>query len=210
MSRHRQPGRVVRLRRFGVVVPLLLAAACTGGGSDGAPPATRPPAASTSTTAVDDLGEGFAPERDGRRRLNGFGEVAATITAADGSTCEVCLLAATTEAQRERGLMEVTDRDLGGYDGMLFRFPAEIDGGFWMRNTPMPLSIAYFDGEGAFVSATDMVPCSDSASCPTYAADAAFRWALEVPAGRLGDLGVGDGAVIRVDATRCPRAEPAA
>ena len=184
----------------------LLVAACSGGGSDGAPTAAE----RTSTTVADgELGEGFAPQSGGRRALVGFDEVAVTVTAADGTTCEVCLLAATTDAQRQRGLMEVTDRELGGYDGMLFRFPKEIDGGFWMRNTPMPLSIAYFDDDGAFVSSTDMVPCSDSASCPTYDAGAAFRYALEVPAGGLADLGVAEGSTIRVDGARCPAAEAA-
>jgi uncharacterized membrane protein (UPF0127 family) len=154
------------------------------------------------------LGEGFAPERNGRRALVGFDEVAATITAADGSTCEVCLLVATTEAQRRRGLMEVTEADLGGYDGMLFRFAAEVEGGFWMRNTPLPLSIAYFDETGAFVSATDMAPCGDSASCPGYDAAGAYRYALEVPQGELADLGVAEGSTLRLDGAPCPVAEP--
>lgn len=180
---------------------MLVLAACSGGGSSTSD-ATTP-----STTAALELGEGFAPERGGRRALVGFDEVAATITAADGTTCEVCLMAATTDAQRQRGLMEVTDDELGGYDGMLFRFPAEIDGGFWMRNTPLPLSIAYFDGSGAFVSSTDMEPCGDSGSCPSYPADDPFRYALEVPAGGLADLGAGEGSTIRVDGDRCPDAD---
>ena len=187
-----------------LVLPVVALAACSSGGSDAAAPTTR--RAATTTTSSTGLGEGFGPARNGRRPLAGFGEVAATITSADGTTCEVCLLAATTDAQRQRGLMEVTDPELGGYDGMLFRFPSDVDGGFWMRNTPMPLSIAYFDGDGAFVSAVDMLPCSDSASCPSYAADAPFRSALEVPAGALEDLGVGEGATIRVDAESCPLA----
>ena len=119
------------------------------------------------------------------------------------------MLAALNALQRSRGLMTVTDPDLGGYDGMLFVFEAESEGGFWMRNTPMPLSIAYFDEAGAFVSATDMAPCGDSASCPSYDAGGAFRYALEVPEGRLAGLGVDEGSTLRVGDAPCPVAEPA-
>ena len=47
-----------------------------------------------------------------------------------------------TDAQRRMGLMRVTD--LKGYVGMVFRFPTDSQSGFHMRNTPMPLSIAWF------------------------------------------------------------------
>ena len=38
-----------------------------------------------------------------------------------------------------------------------------------------------------------MAPCGDSSSCPDYAADGPYRYALEVPKGRLPALGVTDG-----------------
>ena len=58
--------------------------------------------------------------------------------------------------------------DLDGYDGMLFRFPDEAERYFWMRNTRIPLSIAFYSANGSFVSATDMQPCGDSPDCPNY------------------------------------------
>ena len=162
---------------------------------------------STAPTTPDaGLGEGTVPERRGRSPLRGFGEVSVVVTAPDGSTCEVCLMAATDQAQQARGLMEVTDRGLGGYDGMLFEYPAPVDGAFYMRNTPMPLSIAYFDAVGAFVSSTDMAPCQDVPGCPTYPAARPFRYALEVPQGQLGDVAVAAGSTIRVRARTCPLA----
>lgn len=170
-------------------------------------PAGSVPAGSTApTTPEAGLGEGVAPERGGRRALRGFGEVAATITAEDGTACEVCLLAATDAAQRERGLMEVTDPDLGGYDGMLFAYPEEVGGAFWMRNTPTPLSIAYFDAAGHLVSTADMAPCADEPTCRSYPADRPFRYAVEVPRGRLPDVGVVGAATLRIDARTCPQA----
>ena len=91
----------------------------------------------------------------------GFEAVAGEITAADGEVCAVCLWAAATPEQRGRGLMAVTD--MGGADGMVFLFGEPTTSAFWMRDTPMPLSIAFFDAAGAFVSAADMAPCLDGA-----------------------------------------------
>jgi len=165
-----------------------------------------PSGTTAPTTPSHGLGEGVAPVKGGRQALRGFSEVAVTITDAQGKACDVCLLAATTEAQRERGLMEVTDRKLGGYDGMLFEFPDDQDGSFWMRNTPMPLSIAYFDRAGKVVSITDMAPCADKASCPSYPASGTFRYALEVPKGGLDGVLVAKGSRITIVARKCPLA----
>ena len=168
-------------------------------------------ASPTAPTTPAGLGVGWAPEVRGRRLLRGFSEVAATITAEDGSTCQVCLLAATDDFQRQRGLMEVTDRNLGGYDGMLFQFAKTQNGAFWMYNTPMPLSIAYFSPDGLLVSRTDMAPCPlGSATCPSYPAGGGFKSALEVPKGGLADVGVVGVSRIQVDGIRCPLAAPGA
>lgn len=102
--------------------------------------------------------------------------------------------------------MEVTDADLGGYDGMLFEYPEPVDGSFYMRNTPMPLSIAYFDQGRVFVSATDMTPCDDVVDCPTYHADRPFRYAIEVPQGGLGEIAAVPGSSIAIGARTCPGA----
>ena len=54
------------------------------------------------------------------------------------------------------GLMTVTDPGLAGHDGMVFVYPEDSTGGYWMRNTPMPLSIVFVDAGGRIVSTTDM------------------------------------------------------
>lgn len=134
-------------------------------------------------------------------RLPGFGEVGFRVQPTGGlpSATERCALEATTDEQRAQGLMEVTDPELLGYDGMLFRYDADTDASFFMRNTRIPLSIAWFDGRGSFLGATDMEPCPDDvAECPTYAPPRPFRVALEVPKGALADLGVGPGTVLEV------------
>jgi len=107
------------------------------------------------------------------------------------ATAARCALLAETAAQQGLGLMNRTD--LGGYDGMLFRFSSDTNAGFYMKDTPLPLSIAFFDASGQFVSTADMAPCIHQASCPTYAAARNYRWALEVPQGALPRLAIGPG-----------------
>jgi uncharacterized protein len=128
--------------------------------------------------------------------VDGVGETAVSVTARDGSTIACCVMVAASPGQRQRGLMEVTD--FGGYEGMLFVWPSDNEGGFWMRNTPTPLSIAWFDADGEFVSAADMEPCGDSDDCPTYSPTGAYRFALEVEQGGLEEIGAVRGSRLTV------------
>jgi uncharacterized membrane protein (UPF0127 family) len=133
-----------------------------------------------------------------RTALGGFGTVAVTIDPGSGPARETCMLAARTDQQRARGLMEVTDPTLGGHDGMVFLYGEDTSGEFWMRNTPLPLSIAFVDARGRIVSTADMAPCGDSPDCPLHAAAGPYRYAVEVPRGRLDDLGLTGSARMRV------------
>jgi len=134
----------------------------------------------------------------GRTPVEGFGEIGFRIEAGPAGAAsaapaaERCALLASTAEQHARGLMH--RRDLSGYDGMLFDFARPTTGTFWMKDTPMPLSIAWFDTAGNLVSATDMEPCLNQSSCPSYSATGPYRYALEVPKGGLGGLGVGPGS----------------
>jgi uncharacterized protein len=221
---HRTPSRARhRLGRWGrsaAVVALGLATMGCGGGEDevsGDPPVDSglDSADTSATTGVEPETPGDAvlvsagdapaaqgagldepPGPDDRELLDGFGEVAIAVHNPDGSIKGWCVLLAETQEQRNRGLMEVTD--LGGYEGMLFVWAEDSSSGFWMRNTPTPLSIAFVDAEGAVVSTADMEPCADTPDCPTYAAEGPYRFALEVPKGRLAALGIDEGSMIRV------------
>jgi uncharacterized membrane protein (UPF0127 family) len=139
-------------------------------------------------------------ERDGeqveRIPFGDFGEVGLTVETDEGSTILGCLLAAVTTEQRQRGLMEVTD--LQGYDGMAFVYDADTNGGFYMRNTPMPLSIAWVSDDGTVVDTADMEPCADRSDCPTYPSSRAYRVAIEVPQGELDELGIVEGSTVTV------------
>ena len=141
----------------------------------------------TPTTATTPPCSPPAPGSD----FDGFGATEIVIDDAAGSH-RSCVLTADTSDQQERGLMRQDDLD--GYDGMIFRFPTAEERTFWMRNTRIPLSIAFFDGGGAFVSATDMDPCGDSPQCPTYPSHGPAKFALEVLQGRLPAVGATSGS----------------
>ena len=87
---------------------------------------------------------------------------------------------ADTRDLRRLGLMNV--EDLGTLDGMIFVYGEEIQVGHWMKDTLIPLDIAYFDGAGNLVSFTTMIPC-EVQDCPTYPAAGPSFYAVEVAAG---------------------------
>jgi uncharacterized membrane protein (UPF0127 family) len=133
----------------------------------------------------------------------GFGKAGIEVVAlADGSpVARRCALLAKTDAQRQRGLMKVTD--LQGFAGMVFSFPRSVTETFYMKDTPMALTVAFFDSRGRFVSSADMKPCLESANCPTYAAANPYKTALEVPQGGLAALHVDSTTRLHVTAA-CP------
>jgi uncharacterized membrane protein (UPF0127 family) len=152
------------------------------------------------------LPAGVAPPGDPARvPLEGVGEVAITVQRPEGGDLLAwCLLAAIEQAQRARGLMEVTD--LRGYSGMAFIYDEDTTGGFYMRNTPTPLSIAWIAADGSVVSTADMAPCEDREGCPTYQPGGAYRSAIEVFQGGLDELGIVPGAKVTVGGSCAPRA----
>jgi uncharacterized protein len=114
----------------------------------------------------------------------GFGVVPALVTPpGGGAPCEVCLWVADTHDLRRRGLMGVTD--LGGRDGMAFVYSEPRTTNFTMRDTRLPLSIAFYDVDGRYLDAFDMEPCR-AEPCTSYRTPAGFTVAVEVPRGELG------------------------
>ena len=84
---------------------------------------------------------------------------------------------AATPQSREIGLM-MRER-LGPNEGMLFVFEEPRAWCFWMRNTLLPLSIAFLDDDGRIVNIEDMAPRTEDGHC----AKAPVRFALEMEQG---------------------------
>jgi uncharacterized membrane protein (UPF0127 family) len=70
---------------------------------------------------------------------------------------------ADTPELRSRGLMYRTD--LARDQGMLFVFDQADRHCMWMRNTPLPLSVAFIDASGRITNIANMQPFSDTAHC---------------------------------------------
>lgn len=85
---------------------------------------------------------------------------------------------ALTPARHQRGLMF---RRTAPADGMLFVFPRATSGGFWMKNTLVPLTIVFFDTAGRSVRRLTMTPCRKD-PCRLYNPGRRYRYALELPA----------------------------
>ncbi len=82
-----------------------------------------------------------------------------------------------TFATRAQGLMY--REELADDQGMLFVFADDQMRNFWMRNTRIPLSIAYLDADQRIINILDMEPFDES----LYPSAAPARYALEVNQG---------------------------
>jgi uncharacterized protein len=155
-----------------VRILLLVGALCLGGGLLlAARPAPAP------------AGGDLDPGPDGR--------VAVLFPAAGAS---VWVELARTDAERQRGLMGRAHLPDG--EGMLFVFPAPVTAAFWMKDTPLPLSIAFIDERGTVIDIQDMQPFDESLHYPA----AAYQYALEVPQGWFARAGVTVGQQARLPA----------
>src|SRR5687768_11973504 len=70
---------------------------------------------------------------------------------------------AATPDQRQIGLMY--RREMPTNEGMLFVFEDSTRQCFWMRNTLLPLSIAFVADDGTIVNLADMKPLSEESHC---------------------------------------------
>ena len=84
---------------------------------------------------------------------------------------------ALNEDQRERGLM--FRKHLGRDEGMVFVFDEPAYQSMWMKNTLIPLSVAFLDGEGRILNIVDMQP----QTLDTHTSAGPARYAIEANAG---------------------------
>ena len=115
-----------------------------------------------------------------------------TITKSDGSTVSVLAEIARKPEDRAKGFME--RKKIPDGTGMIFVFEQDQILSFWMKNTPTPLSIAYFDSQGKIRDIFDMKPYSLAPVQSTTS----VRYALEVPQGWFKKNGVQPGDSISI------------
>ena len=137
-------------------------------------------------TACSSGGPEPVPNPDGATRLE---------IRTDGGVVEVVVEVADDDAERNVGLMnrERLDPDAG----MVFLWDEPLHATFWMKDTLIPLSIAFWDDRNEIVSILDMEPCAAD-PCPSYDPETEFEGALEVNQGFFEEHGVEVGDTVEL------------
>ena len=169
------------------IVLILMVLLICGCGADRQGPTVAPGSGSTgsggrSSTGQEATGQASATER-------------VTIVASGGEVRVQVEVADDTD-EMQKGLMGRTA--LAEDAGMLFVYPEERELSFWMKDTLIPLSIAFMDAEGRIVDLQDMKALDDEP--PHYTSAEPARYALEVNKGFFDERGVevGDRATLPV------------
>lgn len=104
---------------------------------------------------------------------------------------EIQVEVAKTPEEKAQGLMG--RGHLGKDEGMLFIFETEDHHGFWMKDTLIPLSIAFIDRKGQIVRITDMRPLTLESHSPPQP----ILYALEMKKGWFSANGIKVGDIVR-------------
>lgn len=97
---------------------------------------------------------------------------------------------AATDPQRQQGLM--FREKMANNHGMVFVFDQSNPQCMWMKNTPLPLSVAFLDADGKIINIEDMQPKTLESHCSAKPA----KYALEMNLGWFKQKNVKPGSAI--------------
>ena len=97
---------------------------------------------------------------------------------------------AATDAERQQGLM--FREKMAPNEGMLFVLPAPATVCMWMKNTLLPLSVAFIDQDGKIINIEDMKPQTLDSHCGKKQ----IRYALEMNQGWFKQKNIKPGSTI--------------
>lgn len=114
------------------------------------------------------------------------------------------LQVASTEQQRETGLMNIANLDIDS--GMIFVWPAPVLESFWMKDTNVALTVAFLSADGVIQETQDMTPLSLDLHTPKQP----YSYAIEVKAGffAAAAIRVGDKAQLHLGTLNPAAAQP--
>ncbi|HUF59787.1 MAG TPA: DUF192 domain-containing protein [Actinomycetota bacterium] len=117
----------------------------------------------------------------------------------DGTDALLYVDVADEPDERSRGLMGVDSMPTD--QGMAFVWDEPVGSTFWMKDTLIPLSIAFVGEDDRVIGVRDMQPC-EADPCPSYGVDEPYLLAIEANLGWFDDhgIGAGDQAELRVSA----------
>jgi uncharacterized membrane protein (UPF0127 family) len=116
-----------------------------------------------------------------------------SIARADSSPVEITVEIARTEEERAQGLMH--RKKLPDGEGMIFIYDRDQQMSFWMKNTVIPLSIAFIASDGRIIEIKDMRPLDLN----SVKSSRSVRYALEAPQGWFGRAGIKPGDVANIN-----------
>ena len=123
---------------------------------------------------------------------DGDATAAIVVIGGEGEGVELTVELARTAGERNRGLMG--REELPDNRGMLYVFPQDSEAAFWMKDTLIPLSIAFIAEDGAILDVQDMEALSEELHRPP----AHYRYALEVNQGWFREHGLGPGGRVEI------------
>lgn len=166
-----------------VLLLAVLALSAVGCGSDGASGTTTGKAATTGASGASGAAKTGSQAATGTVVFHG---------ASGDATLDVEV--ARTTAEKSKGLMN--RGTLGADSGMIFVWDSPIRTGFWMKDTPLPLSIAFIDGEGTIIDIQEM----EAQSLNQHAPGKPYMYAVEASRGYYAQHGIkpGDMADIKI------------
>ncbi|MDR1095340.1 MAG: DUF192 domain-containing protein [Spirochaetaceae bacterium] len=97
---------------------------------------------------------------------------------------------AVTDSERTKGMM--WRKTMNDGEGMLFVYDRDVPMSFWMKNTLIPLSIAFISASGVILEVRDM----DALSTRAVKSERYCRYALETPQGWFARAGIQPGDTI--------------
>ena len=120
----------------------------------------------------------------------GDGLLVSIVFTADGNRGELRVEIADSPAERQQGLK--FRESLPEDRGMLFDFGGETTAGFWMKDTSIPLSIAFVSAEGVVLGIQDMEPFSEE----LHRSDRPYAFAVEANQGWFERQGIEAGDTV--------------
>ncbi|MCH8815494.1 MAG: DUF192 domain-containing protein [Chloroflexi bacterium] len=143
-------------------------------------------------SGVDDIPETLTPTARPTGDTTLLASNVAIFTNSAGEQIALEVEIADTPDERSQGLMN--REDLAENAGMLFVYDDDHQGGFWMRNTLIPLSIAFVLENGTIIDIQDMEPETTKLHRP----DERYRNAIEANQGWFKRKGIAVGDVVAI------------
>jgi hypothetical protein len=118
----------------------------------------------------------------------------------DAGDVTVGVLVANTPDRRSRGMMYWSG--LPADSGMIFIWEQtrERSGGFWNRNVPIDLDVAWLDRDGEILEFSILIAEDETTKRPQQE----YVFVLEMPRGRFAEMGIGVGDRVLIPATLLP------